>query len=742
MQVFLSWSGQVSHKVATALAKWLPLVVHSLRMVVSDDIGKDAPWFEALRTAMGTAGFGIVCLTHDNVEAPWLNFESGALASSSRLALFMLDVTPADIGTGPLSHYQSTLFQKEDVRRLTRHINDLTRPPRLDHERLNIVFEALWPILEKELSAIGSTGQFAPPRYPIGGDSPFKGPLRAIPPTTLDQFYEGARHNLDLLGHSFTGLLAGGGRNALLSALANGATVRLIYLDPTQMYSDQIAQIGKRIEHDLREKIRESLIEAKVFQDNLTAELRKHLPGLTDTEAKEARRRLQIAATKLISYAHIQRVDDVLLISQYSQSDDPGRQAPTNEITRVDDPSLFTFYEQEFERIWEESAPIEELLSPFGLHADRARILVHLSSIQQVYRSIKSKDNDKEPLPYPRMLIVLPNMSCSVVCRNCFTWRSKSMDRRTMSMPLFEAIVAQAQSMGSFCIELTGGGEPLDHPHAGDIVAALSKVAGLRTGLLTNGLALPNNPELADEAVGLDYVRVGFTEYLDDPRHNEEEREFREALELLGRKRMERNSSVRLGVKLLLTTLNAHKVTDRITELLDLKVAGSQQHVVDHIKLKSIRGDAELVPSGQLVRTVEHELALLKSRYGKRASDLQVDIKSAEVPGTYRCWINPIMTVIDPSGDVYLCCNFYESPEDERIGSLGPHGEGSFASFWGRDHHRATIERMSPARVCNSKLGCHCRLVHYQELVEPLVPYSDEVKMLGMPIFGGHDQML
>jgi hypothetical protein len=726
------------------LADWLPLVIHRLQPFLSDDIAKDARWAETINENLRGSSYGIACITRDNISAPWLNFESGALANSARLSLFLLNLAPNDLHKGPFGQYQATMFEKEDFRKLVRRLNEVSRGPRLDSERLNILFEALWPRLERTLNNIAHPEQPLAAPYPIGGSKPFRGALRAIPPTKLDEFYEQAQLRLDLLGHSFSGLLSEGGRNALLKALANGATIRLIYLDPTQVYSDQIAQIGRRIDHDLRRKIRASLEEAKIFKDSLHTELRRLKPDVSHEEAERARERLQIAATRLISYSHIQRVDGVLLVSQYSQSQDPGRVAPTIEIVREDDPDLFTFYEQEFDRIWEDASPIEEVLSTYGIESDRARVLAHLPSIQQVYRSVKSNDNAREPLPYPRMIVALPNMNCSVVCRNCFTWRSKAMDRRSMETPLLRSLIRQAHEMNASCIELSGGGEPLEHPEVEGFLRTLIEESGqsIRTGVLTNGMAIASKPELATLVMDLDYVRVGFTEYLDDPRHDDEELRFRQALEILGRTRIDRHSAARIGVKLLLSSSNAQAIVSRVTELLELKATGSQRYVVDHIKIKSIRGDTDLVPSASLVRNVEHDLALLKSRYGKRASDLQIDIKSAEVPAKYRCWISPIMTVVDASGDVYLCCNFYESRDDSKIGSLGSSGEGAFADFWGGQHHRSVMQRVSPARVCNSPLGCHCRLVHYQEMAEPFVPYSDLTKPTEIPMFQGHDQML
>ncbi|MBI2435512.1 MAG: 4Fe-4S cluster-binding domain-containing protein, partial [Candidatus Hydrogenedentes bacterium] len=345
-----------------------------------------------------------------------------------------------------------------------------------------------------------------------------------------------------------------------------------------------------------------------------------------------------------------------------------------------------------------------------------------------------------------RMLVVLPNMSCKLRCPNCFTWNSGVMpsDQR-MELSLIESIVRQAAEMEVSCVELSGGGEPLEHPEAEKMLQVLvegrNKHKTFRAGLITNGLEITRMLNLGDWIVQLDYVRLGYTEYFDRPGHDSAKSLFWEALEILGQKKMQdERAKVRIGVKLLLTRDNATSLEERLEGILRLKARRTQRYVVDHVKIKSIRGDNE--PTPDLIRAMEHKLTLLKSKLGERANDLQIDIKSAKVPSTYSCWINPIMSVIGVSGDVYLCCNFYECPDDLKIGSLGIKGEDHFREFWGKARHRDVMDRVAPASVCNSRWGCHCRLVHYQELVEPLVPYSDRDTPVIGTFFVGHEKML
>ena len=93
MKVFLGWSGEVSHDVALALHSWLPRVIQVVRPYVSsEDIAQGARWSAAIAAELGTSNFGIICVTKENVNSPWINFEAGALSreiDKSRVSPFL-----------------------------------------------------------------------------------------------------------------------------------------------------------------------------------------------------------------------------------------------------------------------------------------------------------------------------------------------------------------------------------------------------------------------------------------------------------------------------------------------------------------------------------------------------------------------------------------------------------------------------------------------------------------------------
>lgn len=155
MKIFISWSGDYSKEVAEKLSIWIRSVIQSVDTFYSPiDIGKGENWSNRLSQELAECTFGIVCLTPENVSAPWIHFEAGALAKSmdSRLSSIMFGVTPSDI-KGPLSRFQNTKFERTDFFKLVQTINNTTDRP-LAPNTLAKLFNVMWNELEKEIQPI------------------------------------------------------------------------------------------------------------------------------------------------------------------------------------------------------------------------------------------------------------------------------------------------------------------------------------------------------------------------------------------------------------------------------------------------------------------------------------------------------------------------------------------------------------------------------------------------------------
>jgi TIR domain len=145
MKIFISWSGSLSRSIAEILRDWLPSVLQTVEPYVSsEDIHKGARWSVDVFRELEAANYGILCVTKTNIDAPWLNFEAGALSKSfekGHVSPFLFDIEPSNV-TGPLLQFQSTVYEKEDVFKLIKSINTATGVP-LEMARVESAFSVV-----------------------------------------------------------------------------------------------------------------------------------------------------------------------------------------------------------------------------------------------------------------------------------------------------------------------------------------------------------------------------------------------------------------------------------------------------------------------------------------------------------------------------------------------------------------------------------------------------------------------
>lgn len=197
MKVFISWSGTTSHKVAVILRDWLPSVIQSIEPYVSsEDIDKGARWSTDIAGELHASTYGLICVTKDNIKAPWINFEAGALGKSidkTRVSPFLFGIKRSEV-EGPILQFQSTIFEKEDVLKLLKSINTACAADCLEEARLEKFFDVWWPQLETHLSSIA---QIDPPE--AVPDEKSSEPVGEATSRVLEEILELTRNNHKLL---------------------------------------------------------------------------------------------------------------------------------------------------------------------------------------------------------------------------------------------------------------------------------------------------------------------------------------------------------------------------------------------------------------------------------------------------------------------------------------------------------------------------------------------------------------
>jgi hypothetical protein len=121
-----------------------------------NDIEKGAKWNSEIAKELETSNIGVICLTPDNTDQPWILFESGALSKSldkAHVCTLLFGLDAADI-RGPLTSFQATKFVQDDFKRLVSTINSTAGDSKLDTAVLDSVFDMWWPKLEQEVTGI------------------------------------------------------------------------------------------------------------------------------------------------------------------------------------------------------------------------------------------------------------------------------------------------------------------------------------------------------------------------------------------------------------------------------------------------------------------------------------------------------------------------------------------------------------------------------------------------------------
>lgn len=156
MKIFISWSGSLSRRVAEILRAWLPKVLQAVQPYVSsEDIDKGARWSAEISSQLEASKYGIICVTADNIAAPWLNFEAGALSKSvkeSRVSPFLFGINNV---TGPMKQFQTTVYEHDDMLKLVASINNACSSP-LDKVILEETFEMWWPRLQDDMDRLAA----------------------------------------------------------------------------------------------------------------------------------------------------------------------------------------------------------------------------------------------------------------------------------------------------------------------------------------------------------------------------------------------------------------------------------------------------------------------------------------------------------------------------------------------------------------------------------------------------------
>lgn len=157
MEIFISWSGVRSKQIAFAISDLISLIIQDIKPWMSEmDIEKGDRWSGAIFDKLSSCNVGIICVTPENTDSPWLLFETGAISKAlgkSKVCPILLGITPSEL-IGPLGQFQSTTFVKNDIWKLILSLYNYLPEKKLDKEKIKKIFNKFWLDFEKKIIKI------------------------------------------------------------------------------------------------------------------------------------------------------------------------------------------------------------------------------------------------------------------------------------------------------------------------------------------------------------------------------------------------------------------------------------------------------------------------------------------------------------------------------------------------------------------------------------------------------------
>lgn len=117
-KIFISWSKENSQEVAKALKKVIETEIFpetGLQCFVSKfDISAGADWYPTIKAEIKTCDLGILCITNENVAAPWIFYEAGGMAAREVPTIpLLIGCEISELSDSPLQGKQCVNFYRK-----------------------------------------------------------------------------------------------------------------------------------------------------------------------------------------------------------------------------------------------------------------------------------------------------------------------------------------------------------------------------------------------------------------------------------------------------------------------------------------------------------------------------------------------------------------------------------------------------------------------------------------------------
>ncbi|GAA4657956.1 toll/interleukin-1 receptor domain-containing protein [Arthrobacter cryoconiti] len=157
MKVFISWSGDRSKAVAREVKTWVKEVFQTSIVFMSDeDISAGTNWSERIKKELADTKIGIICLTPENQDAKWINFEMGALSKAvdgddTRVIPLLIGFESTGQVGQPAVSFNMIKMDQNGFRKAAKSINEvIIEAHRRDRASLENVSDVWWKKIKRE----------------------------------------------------------------------------------------------------------------------------------------------------------------------------------------------------------------------------------------------------------------------------------------------------------------------------------------------------------------------------------------------------------------------------------------------------------------------------------------------------------------------------------------------------------------------------------------------------------------
>jgi radical SAM protein with 4Fe4S-binding SPASM domain len=127
---------------------------------------------------------------------------------------------------------------------------------------------------------------------------------------------------------------------------------------------------------------------------------------------------------------------------------------------------------------------------------------------------------------------------------------------------------------------------------------------------------------------------------------------------------------------------------------------------VDRVTFKAIRGgEEELEYAESVVEDALLDDALKQLQPSCIVARWITPVKTIFIP---QCWLNPLHTVMNWKGDLFICCYYYFRKERHKIGNIF---EQDFKEMWFSDKHKELIKNIKREECAK----VDCKFFHYHD---------------------------